>query len=349
MAKKNDRYLLTINNPTEHGLDNETVIEKAINLKPIYFCLSNEIGLEESTPHTHMYICFSNPRSFNTIQNEFMGAHIDASKGTHQENKDYVFKEGKWLDSEKNVTNIKESHYEYGELPQNNQGSRTDIEQLKECIKNGDDDIDIIEKYPQYMFKLNEINIVRNTYNQNKYKNIFRKLNITYIWGDTGIGKSRYVMEKYGFDNVYRITDYKNPFDSYKYEKVVLFEEFRGDLNLKDMLKYLDGYPLTLPCRYANKQACYEDVYIISNIPLDKQYLDVQANENESWRAFIRRINQIMNFNKDGVVIYDDYEHYHDKYGHAPVPIAELSMWNSTNEFSSVKICEESTQALARE
>lgn len=33
----------------------------------------------------------------------------------------------------------------------------------------------------------------------------------------------------------------------------------------------LDGYPLELPCRYANKQACYTEVYLVSNLPLERR------------------------------------------------------------------------------
>ena len=32
-----------------------------------------------------------------------------------------------------------------------------------------------------------------------------------------------------------------------------------------DMLNYLDGYPISLPARYANRVACYEEVYITAN------------------------------------------------------------------------------------
>ena len=59
------------------------------------------------------------------------------------------------------------------------------------------------------------------------------------------------------------------------------------------MLNYLDGYPVELPCRYANKVACYTKVYLVSNIPLDEQYPNVQQNEPESWKAFNRRIHEV--------------------------------------------------------
>ena len=58
------------------------------------------------------------------------------------------------------------------------------------------------------------------------------------------------------------------------------------------MLKFLDGYPLMLPCRYSNKVACFTKVFLVSNIPLSDQYPNVQVTEPETYRAFCRRINQ---------------------------------------------------------
>ena len=65
-------------------------------------------------------------------------------------------------------------------------------------------------------------------------------------------------------------------------------------------MDYLDGYPLALPARYANRQACYETVYLISNIDLKEQYVNVQVKEPETWRAFLRRIHQVIEYRKDG-------------------------------------------------
>ena len=54
------------------------------------------------------------------------------------------------------------------------------------------------------------------------------------------------------------------------------------------------------PSRYTNKYACYNRVYIISNWPLEKQYWDIQKSDNESWRAFLRRIHKVIVYNSLG-------------------------------------------------
>lgn len=62
------------------------------------------------------------------------------------------------------------------------------------------------------------------------------------------------------------------------------------------MLTLLDGYTLELPCRYANRQACYTKVYIASNIELYEQYPYEKENEPAVWAALLRRINKIAKF-----------------------------------------------------
>ena len=68
------------------------------------------------------------------------------------------------------------------------------------------------------------------------------------------------------------------------------------------MNNLLDCYPVTLPARYTNKQACYTKIFIISNISIDKQYLPVQYEHYEIYRAFLRRINHIWKFEDDGTI-----------------------------------------------
>ena len=96
---------------------------------------------------------------------------------------------------------------------------------------------------------------------------------MVYISGATGTGKTRGVLEKNGYANVYRVTDYLHPFDSYNGQPVIAFDEFRSSLRIKEMLLFCDIYPIELPSRYTNKYACYNKVYIISNWELEKAVL----------------------------------------------------------------------------
>ena len=134
---------------------------------------------------------------------------------------------------------------------------------------------------------------------------------MVYISGNTGLGKTRGIFDTHGDENVYRINDYKHPFDHYSCEAVLAFDEFRSSLSISDMLNYCDIYPIQLPSRYSNKYACFHTVYIVSNLSLEEQYMDVQKESPETWRAFLRRIHEVRIYKDDETVdIYDSADKY---------------------------------------
>lgn len=288
------KWQITINNPHDKGYTPQKIkeiIEEFTSCE--YWCMSDEIG-ENNTYHTHIYMKFKNAVMFSTIKTRFEGGHFEMCKGTSSENRDYIFKEGKWANDKKTKTNLKETHEEFGECPVERQGQRNDIHDLYDMIKQGMTNYEIIENEPCYMMNIDKIERARQIIREEKYKHTFRQLNVKYIYGKTGVGKTRGIMEMHEYVNVYRVTDYQHPFDNYKGQSAILFEEFRSSLKIQDMLNYLDGYPLELPCRYTNKIACYENVYIVTNIPLEKQYEEMQKNYSETWQALLRRINQVV-------------------------------------------------------
>ncbi|OOM69517.1 putative viral replication protein [Clostridium sp. BL-8] len=266
--------------------------------------MSDEVG-ENGTYHTHVYFCLNNATRFSTVKNKFNGPHIEPAKGTSQQNRDYVFKEGKWENDKKKETNLADTHEEYGEMPYDRQGYRSDLEDLYDMIKSGMTTFDILEDNPSYMLQLDKIDRVRTIYLQSKYKSTRRlNLEVTYVYGTPGTGKTRSIMDFFGDDKVFRITDYKHPFDNYQCQDVVVFEEFRSDLKVQDMLNYLDVYPLELPSRYSNKIACYTKVFIVTNISLEEQYEGIQKNFKDTWKAFLRRIHKVIQYTTNNVYEY---------------------------------------------
>lgn len=327
--KQSRKWNLTINEPIEKGWTHEklkTTLQGIASM--IYFCLGDEIGQEEIF-HTHIYFATKNPKPFTTVKNFFPEAHIESPDGTSQQNRDYVFKEGAkfnkdpetgaydYTDSQgkKHVgTHYDNSNEEWGELPVERQGARTDLTELYEMIKDGYSNIEILEENPKYMIHLDKIERARQTYRESVFSDTWRDVDVTYIWGTTGAGKTRYVMEKYGYSNVYRVTDYAHPFDSYKGQEVILFEEFRSSLPISDMLKYLDGYPVEFPARYMNKVACFTKVFFCTNIDLRAQYRYIQEDEPETWLSFLRRINSVSVVLNSSFRTYPTEEYMSDKW-----------------------------------
>lgn len=318
MAKdtRTRKWLGVINNPDKYGYTHETIKERFNQLKSIeYWVISDEIG-EEGTYHTHFYIYASNAIRFSTMNAKFPEAHLEMARGTSQENRDYIFKEGKWEKSKKKETNLTETHEEYGQMPVERQGARNDLYDLQDMIISGMTNAEIIKENPNYMLQIEKLDKIRMTLLEEKYKNVWRNLEVVYIWGVTGTGKTKDVMESSKqYSDVYKISDYINPWDLYMCQDIVLFDEFRSSLKMQEMLNLLDGYPLALRARYSNRIACYTKVYITSNIPIWEQYKNYQKDEPLTWQAFLRRINKYKFYDEDGKIYeFNTYKEAEDWY-----------------------------------
>lgn len=289
------KWQLTFNNPEEHGWTHEKIRETLRTFKTMcYWCMADEIGANEQTPHTHLFINLSPSNCrFSTLKSKFPGAHIEKALGTSRENREYILKDGKWKDTEKGTTTIPGSFEEFGECPEEHQGKSKEADKILELLKDGANNLEVIEAVPSAMKIIDKVERTRSILRDALFASQWRDLEVTYIFGTTGSGKTRSVMDAYGYMNCYRVTDYKHPFDTYDGQDVIIFEEFRSGLKHGDMLNYLDGYPLLLPCRYFNRQACFTKVFIITNIPPEEQYRNI---DRESQNAFFRRIHKVVEF-----------------------------------------------------
>ena len=305
-------FQVTINNPLEHGFDHlkikKTLIENFTTLR--YFCMADEIG-KEGTPHTHIYVCFTSRVRFSMVKKYFPTAHIEIAHGNVQSNIDYIKKTGKLEDSAKAETKIEGTYEEWGTVP-TQKGKIADMEELYGMIQAGYTNAEILAINNDYILNIDKLDKLRTMLLTEKFKDTRRTdLEVIYISGATGTGKTRGILDKHGDGNVYRVSDYQHPFDGYNCQSIMAFDEFRSQLRLSDMLKYCDIYPMELPARYSNKFACYETVYIISNWSLEEQYKEVQKENPESWNAFLRRIHEVRIYDKAGkITIYDSVDAY---------------------------------------
>lgn len=316
------KWQITINNPLDKGITHDSIKQEVSKIKAVvYWCMSDEVGGKEKTHHTHLFLACSSAVRFSTIKNKFPQAHIELAKGTSTENRDYVWKLGKWESDKKAGTKLPDTQEEWGELPIERQGMRNDMTDLVDMVETGMSNYDIIQTNADYALILDKIEKIRQTIKEEQYKNTFRELEVTYIYGATNTGKTRSIMDKYGYADVFRVTNYKHGgFDSYHAQDVIVFEEFRSSLKISDMLMYLEGYPIELPCRYTNKVACFTKVYLISNISLLEQYQNVYYENKATWEAFMRRIQKVQIYTDKGKFIEMTKEDYmQSQYAFIPV------------------------------
>lgn len=111
-----------------------------------------------------------------------------------------------------------------------------------------------------------------------------RDVEVCYIYGATGVGKSRFIAETFDRKDVYRITNYQHPFDGYESQDVMVFEEFTGQIPIEEMLTLLDRYWIDLPARYFNRPALYTKAYVLSNIPFFSLYPAAPSSQLDAFR-----------------------------------------------------------------
>lgn len=297
IVAKSRKWQITINNPLDHNMSHEE-IKKILNTLPslIYWCMADEKGVKENTPHTHLYICLKNGIRFTTLQKKFPTAHIENALDTSAHNRDYILKDGKWKDTPKNETSIEGTFEESGTLP-NNELTFASNQQfygtLYQLISDGLTDGEILSYNPNYIPHLKQFQLIRNALKEGSCSYQCRDLEVHYIYGANRWNKIEEIQNIYGIENVYCISDYENPFDDYSNQEVIVFEEYQNSLPFLTLNHYLQKYPIKVGNNYNKKTACYTKVYIVSDIPLQKQYQNEQTSFSGYTHLFLDKIVSI--------------------------------------------------------
>ena len=286
MSKRGSRrWVLTLNNYTEAEVKMIREKFEELNPKIVKRCqIGFEVGEEKGTPHLQGFVHFENSKTRSAMDKWFFGKDgrwddSQIAKGTDFECWNYTMKDGDLLIS-------------YGEEPRE-EGELNVWEKIVVHIDEGMTTEDIVRLYPETAMRCIKA-IYTYRLNIDRRAAGWRDLEVVYIHGDTGSGKTRYVMETHGYNNVFRVLETgSGKFDGYCGQDVLLFDEFRSTFKIGDMLNWLDGYPLELPARYSNRMAKFTKVYIISNWTFEMQYAEARANMTPTYKAFLRRIGDI--------------------------------------------------------
>lgn len=300
------KWALVINNPQEAGLDHSTIADILQRSSPAYYCMADEIA-KTGTYHTHIFLLAPSPIRFSTLKSRFATAHIEKAYGSAADNRAYILKEGKWAETDKAETSVEGTFEEWGELPPERAEKYPEMFRLIQAIREGKTTTEIIDGTPGLAFRIRDIDLLRQTLVAEKYSTENRKLDVCYLYGASGAGKTHSIYELHDPRNIYRVTNYRAAkgisFDGYNGQDVLVFEEFSSKIPIEELLNYLDIYPLYLPARYNDRVACYTKVYITSNLPLEAQYIDIQRYKPETWKAFLRRIHTVIEYRSDGTKV----------------------------------------------
>ncbi|MDR0325090.1 MAG: hypothetical protein LBI19_03220 [Oscillospiraceae bacterium] len=297
-------WFCVLNNPQEvysgepheiahHALD-AWVTDQPTRTGAVAYCISAD-GLI----HLHMVLEDSNKARFSALKKTYPKAHLEPTKGNKQQAEDYINKRGKFAEKGEQVIYIAQ----FGEI-KGNQGQRRDIEIIQELLEQGKTPNEIFENnlgYRRYE------KMVRDHYYQNRARNTpaLRDVKVCWHTGETGTGKS-YIrilkIEEYGEDDVYVVSDFKNGFDKYNGEKVIILDEFKGQMPYYLLLMILDKYKIQVPCRYTNVYSLWSEVHITAKVPLENVYKSmVESDRNiDTIDQLKRRIHEMVYHYKDG-------------------------------------------------
>lgn len=217
----------------------------------------------EMVDHMHIqgYAYFENARTMKSVKGnveEWCGiqAHMEKSRGSPQQNRTYCTKE------ESRV----HGPFEEGVCPA--QGKRNDVAEFLLRIKENGLTEEVGMEFPQLAVQYGtkaEALVERWKHPEWKHKTAFAKPRVIVIWGDTSTGKSHEALAAGAFR---RGNACSYPWNSYRGQKVVLYDEFNGSIPIDEMKEQLDGHPGVEVQQKFKDNAPFipEVIYICSNI-----------------------------------------------------------------------------------
>nr|WAE42858.1 MAG: replication associated protein [Cressdnaviricota sp.] len=111
-------------------------------------------------------------------------------------------------------------------------------------------------------------------------------------WGPTGTGKSRTAWDEASID-AYPKDPRTKFWDGYRGQQHVVIDEFRGDIDISHILRWLDRYPVIVEVKGSSVILKATDIWITSNLHPDSWYplLDQETKDALHRRLTITHFN----------------------------------------------------------
>lgn len=238
------------------------------------YCGQEEIGEKEGTHHIQLFIQFDRVRTLEQMKKWVEKAHWERA----------VDPVAAWNYCCKAETAIEGSLLKsHAECPAGS-GRRNDLAAAADLVRtNGL--AAVAQEMPEHFIRyhrglreLTRISIPKRTW----------KTEVHVRWGRAGVGKTRYVWEKFGY-NVCSIEPNEKWFDPYSGEEIVLLDEFIGQIPFRLMLKLCDRYPMQVEVKGGHVQWAPRQIWITSDRHPENWYL---YHEGE-YEQLARRISSV--------------------------------------------------------
>ncbi len=256
-----------------------------------------EVG-DNGTPHMHMLVSSQSPIRFEVLRSKFPHSEIEPLRGTIDQALDYIYKRGEHASK---AGTARCRPVTFGRCFMDNRGvalgGNQVMDAVERCLQDGMTPQQIYAMSPTMAFYAGAI---ERTYSARRCADIplFTETAVEYHVGESGTGKTHVYLdlceEEGGQGEVYLVSgDYKHPWDSYDMQPVLFLDELRGGMLATSMLLGIcDGYRLTLPARFSNKQKAWRRVVIASVVAPEELFCG-SAAERDTFAQFKRRLTTV--------------------------------------------------------
>lgn len=281
MPERFRNWCFTFNNYSD--IDYENLLKDLEAKRCTYYIIGKEVG-EKGTPHLQGYCCFQDAKTESAV-------YLTSSRRIHWEDRkapdhasaiEYCKKEGNFI--------------EWGKKPACKAGKRTDIDAVKEIVKNGGGMSEIVDVASSYQgMRMGELML--------KYKEKKRnwKTKVYWFWGPTGTGKTRYAREL--LPDAWMSLKNLKWWEGYDAQEGVIVDDFRKDFcTFHELLRILDRYEYRVETKGGSRQLLAK--YIIFTCPSHPVDL-YNGRSEEDINQLLRRIDEIWYCDLKGWTISD--------------------------------------------
>jgi len=246
-------YVIVINNP---GIGDEQTF---LALDAKYMVYQYEVGGKQNTLHLQGYVFFKHQRFFTAMKKLLPRAHIEAAKGSPEENKAYCTKEEGRVDGP----------YEFGICPKiGRPKGKSKMQDVADGIKAGMSVAEIKDQFPTWYMRYHN-GIEKMVKPPGRTSLGIGMPRVQVYWGVPGSGKSyRAEREAMARGSVYHL--HKNGpnywWDGYDGQTSVIINDFYGHYPYSELLNLLDCYDNTVnPKGHTKIPFISKYIYITSN------------------------------------------------------------------------------------
>jgi len=228
------RICFTVNLPDGKDWGDYDLDALRVELNPSFMIIGKETG-KEGRKHFQGFFELDKRKNGNTIDRIFrkqwplpISCHYEVAQGSTQQNIIYCSKEDK-------------KPYQHGE-PKAGQGTRTDLHQVFEDIKNGKDEKTVAEENP-HLFLQHHRGLAKYRALVEPKRNTPTQL--IFLWGPTGTGKTMHAQELNPVSVHWASNQFLNGFNAG--DKVLLFDDFDyKKMDWQTFLTMTDRYPMMI-------------------------------------------------------------------------------------------------------